>query len=71
MTVTALDANRLVEYSSDLGMDSYVLRYELETVGDHTRFIEIGEANPRGPLRLAIRLFAGGAEQKAGAGGSS
>lgn len=62
-TVTAFEANRRVEYTSDTGMYSYVLRYELESAGDGTRFIELGEANPRGPLRLAIRLFAGGAER--------
>lgn len=61
--VTAFQANRLVEYSSDAGMYAYTLRYELEPVEGGTRFIETGEANPRGLLKFAIRLFAGGAKQ--------
>ena len=60
--VTAFEENRLVEYSSDTGMYAYTLRYELEPIEGGTQFTEIGEANPKGLLKFAIRLFAGGAK---------
>ena len=61
--VTAFEPDRLVEYRSDAGMYAYTLRYELEPVEGGTRFTEIGEANPKGLLKFAIRLFAGGAKK--------
>jgi len=61
--VTAFEAGRLVEYSSDAGMYAYTLRYELEPAGGGTLFREIGTANPKGLLKFAIRLFAGGAKK--------
>ncbi|HUF39731.1 MAG TPA: SRPBCC family protein [Anaerolineales bacterium] len=61
--VTAFEPDRLVEYSSDAGMYAYTLRYELERTESGTRFTEIGVANPKGMLKFAIRLFAGGAKR--------
>ena len=61
--VSEYEENRLVAYTSDTGMYSYTLRYLLEPVEAGTRFIEIGEANPQGMLKFAIRLFAGGAKK--------
>lgn len=60
--VTAFEKNQLVEYSSDTGMYAYTLRYELEPTDTGTRFTEIGQADPKGALKFAIRLFAGGAK---------
>jgi hypothetical protein len=61
--VTAFEENRLVEYSSDAGMYAYTLRYLLEPFEGGTSFTEFGSANPKGPLKFAIRLFAGGAKK--------
>ena len=61
--VTAFEKNRLVEYQSDAGMYTYTLRYELEPAENGTLFSEIGEANPKGMLKFAIRLFTGGAQK--------
>jgi uncharacterized protein YndB with AHSA1/START domain len=62
-TVSEFEKNRLVAFTSDTGMYSYTLRYLLEPNGGGTRFTEVGEANPRGLLKFAIRLFAGGAKK--------
>lgn len=62
-TVSEFEKDRLVTYASDTGMYSYTLRYLLEPNGGGTRFTEVGEANPRGLLKFAIRLFAGGAKK--------
>ena len=62
-TVAEYEKDRLVTYTSETGMYSYTLRYLLEPVEGTTRFTEIGEANPQGPLKLAIGLFAGGAKK--------
>lgn len=61
--VSEYEENRVVAYQSDARMYSYALRYLLEPVEGGTRFTEIGEANPQGLLKFAIRLFAGGAKK--------
>ena len=66
--VTEYEENRLVAYQSDTGMYKYVLRYLLEPSESGTRFTESGEADPRGLLKFAIRLFAGGAKKNSARG---
>jgi hypothetical protein len=66
--VTEFKENRLVTYQSDAGMYTYILRYRLETVEGGTQFTEIGEADPKGILRIAIRFFLGGAEKNSARG---
>ena len=61
--VTKYELNRLVTYRSDAGMYTYELRYILEPIPGGTRFTEIGEADPKGFLRLMIKLIMGGANQ--------
>jgi len=61
--VKEYEPNRLVTYASDTGMYAYTLRYLLEPVEGGTQFTEQGEANPRGMLKIAIQLFAGGAKK--------
>jgi hypothetical protein len=62
-TVSEFEVNRLVTYTSDTGMYTYTLRYQLEPSESGTRFTEIGEANPQGLLKFAIKIFAGGAKK--------
>lgn len=62
-TVSEFEKDRIVTYTSDTGMYSYTLRYLLEPNDGGTRFTEIGEANPQGLLKFAIRLFVGGAKK--------
>jgi len=62
-TVSEFEKDRLVTYTSDTGMYSYTLRYQLEPNEGGTRFTEIGKANPQGLLKFAIRLFWGGAKK--------
>jgi uncharacterized protein YndB with AHSA1/START domain len=66
--VTEYEENHLVAYQSDTGMYKYVLRYLLEPIESGTRFTEVGEADPRGLLKFAIRLFAGGAKKNSARG---
>ncbi len=44
-------------------MYSYTLQYLLEPAQDGTHFTEIGEADPKGLLKVAINIFLGGAEK--------
>lgn len=62
-TVSEFEKNRLVTYTSDTGMYSYRLSYLLEPNEGGTLFTEVGQANPQGLLKYAIRLFAGGAKK--------
>jgi len=62
-TVSEFEKDRLVTYTSDTGMYSYTLRYLLEPIDGGTWFTEVGEANPRGLLKFAIRMFWGGAKK--------
>ena len=66
--VTEFEENRLVAYTSDTGMYTYTLRYILQPVANGTEFTEQGEANPRGLLKIAIRMFAGGASKNSARG---
>lgn len=60
--VIEYEENRKVSYQSNAGMYTYRLRYILEPMENGTRFTEIGEADPKGLLKIAIRLFLGGAK---------
>ena len=54
--------NNRVTYRSDAGMYTYTLRYLLEPSGNGTKFTEVGEADPKGLLKLMINVVMGGAK---------
>jgi hypothetical protein len=60
--VSEYEANKVVAYRSQSGPYPFELRYFFEPIEAGTRLTEIGQAELKGLLKIAVRLFVGPAK---------